>query len=130
MSMKEIRSLNDSNFPPILAVDFDGTLVQDEFPSIGKINQRVWDEVVHAQRQGYKIILWTCRSGEALKDAVDFCSGNGLHFDAINENIDEVKVLYGGDTRKVFADMYIDDRCAWLSMSRGFFKPDLGWEAE
>lgn len=112
--MKEIRN-NEAQLPRIIAVDFDGTLVEDKYPLIGGINQKVWDAVTRAQESGYKLILWTCRNGDQLQEAVKFCSNNGLHFDAINENIDEVKILYGGDTRKVFADMYIDDRCAWLS---------------
>lgn len=107
---------------PILAVDFDGTLVKNQFPFIGEINRNVWDCVVQAQKNGYKLILWTCRNGKALQDAVEFCSVNGIHFDAINENIDEVKVLYGCDTRKVFADMYIDDRCGVLTRSGEFLR--------
>lgn len=111
-----------TNLYPILAVDFDGTLVKDQFPFIGEINRNVWDLVVQAQKNGYKLILWTCRNGEALQDAVEFCSSNGLHFDAINENIDEIKVLYGGDTRKVFADMYLDDRNVNFVTESGDFK--------
>lgn len=121
MSMNEVRN-SGSNLPPVLAVDFDGTLVQDRFPLIGEVNKTVWDAVIQAQENGYKLILWSCRNGDALHDAVEFCSKQGLHFDAINENIDEVKVLYGGDTRKVFADMYIDDRCGILTRSGGFLR--------
>lgn len=119
MSMNEARS-NGSLLPPILAVDFDGTLVQDRFPDIGPVNQRIWDAVVEAQKGGYRIILWSCRNGDALHRAVEFCANKDLHFDAINENIDEVKVMYGGDTRKVFADIYIDDRFAVLNPSGDF----------
>lgn len=100
----------DIRLPSILAVDFDGTLVKNKFPDIGERCPSVWEYVLDAQKEGWKIILWTCRNGEALKAAVEFCADHGLHFDAINENLDEVKVLYGGDTRKVYADIYIDDR--------------------
>lgn len=103
-----------TNIPYTIAVDFDGTLVKDMYPGIGTINQPVWDAVLAAQSKGAKLILWTCRNGYQLQDAVIFCADNGLHFDAINENLDEVKVLYKGDTRKVFADVYIDDRNAKL----------------
>lgn len=109
-----------NKLPPTIAVDFDGTLVQDRFPGIGEINPKVWKAIVNAQTNGTKIILWTCRNGKALQDAVEFCAENGLHFDAINENLDEVKVLYGGDTRKVFADMYIDDKNAGVFDHGGF----------
>lgn len=102
----------DKNIPYIIAVDFDGTLVEDKYPNIGQKNISVWDDIraKKALDPNTRFILWTCRNGEALKEAVEFCSDNELHFDAINENIDEVKVLYGGDTRKVFADEYWDDK--------------------
>lgn len=98
------------DLPSIMAIDFDGTLVTDKFPEIGTINRHIWDSALKAQKLGYRLILWTCRNGDYLKEAVEFCSVHGLHFDAINDNIDEVKVLFGGDTRKIFADIYIDDR--------------------
>lgn len=95
----------------IIAVDFDGTLVEDKYPEIGEPIQSVWDAIRQEQNRGSKIILWTCRNGEALEKAVKFCSEEmRFHFDAINENLDEIKVLYGGDTRKVFASEYWDDK--------------------
>lgn len=96
--------------PYIIAVDFDGTLVEDKFPEIGEIKRETWDAVRLAKDSGFKLILWTSRDGEQLKEAVAFCADKGLHFDAINENIDEVKILYNNDTRKVFANEYWDDR--------------------
>lgn len=96
----------------IIAVDFDGTLVEDKFPDIGPIRKEIWNNVHYLQRKGCKLILWTSRNGEALKQAVEFCAQHSLHFDAINENLDEIKVMYGGDTRKVYADFYLDDRSA------------------
>lgn len=98
--------------PHIVAVDFDGCLVEDRFPEIGKIKQSVFDAVKDRQRQGEKIILWTSRDHEMLKQAVEFCTNKGLHFDAINDNLDEVKVLFANNTRKIFADEYWDDK-AW-----------------
>lgn len=101
-------------FPPIIAVDFDGTLVENKFPEIGDINHHIWNVVKAYQGIGYKIVLWTCRTGGMLKDAVQFCKNHGLAFDAVNQNIPEVQAYYGEDTRKVFANMYLDDRSAAL----------------
>lgn len=99
----------------IIAVDFDGTLVEDKFPDIGSPRQEVWDKIRKEQNQGSKIILWSCRNGEALKAAVEFCIEQmGFHFDAINENLDEIKTIYGGDTRKIFADEYWDDKAVYM----------------
>lgn len=91
---------------PIYAVDFDGTLSvglnQPNFHLINWLN----DE---RKKKGAKIILWTCRDGKRLQEAVEFCTHYGLEFDAINRNIDEVKDLYGLDGRKIYATLYIDD---------------------
>lgn len=99
----------------IVAVDFDGTLVEDNFPEIGKPIPYMIEAVKELKDMGTKIILWTCRNGEALTQAVDYCR-DILHieFDAVNENLDEVKAEYGGDTRKVFADYYLDDKSAHI----------------
>lgn len=96
--------------PYIIAVDFDGTLVEDKFPEIGEPRKWVWADVERAQNKGAKIILWTSRDNERLKDAVEFCVERGLHFDAINDNLDECKVLFGNNTRKVYANEYWDDK--------------------
>ena len=62
------------------------------------------------QKSGDKIILWTCRTDDQLQEAVKWCASLNLFFDAINENIPEVQKQWGGDTRKVYADIYIDDK--------------------
>lgn len=108
--MTEIHDKDkESMLPVILAVDFDGTLVTNKFPEIGEIRPEVWNAVLSAQKDGCKIILWTSRTGEMLNQAVQFCHERGLVFNAINDNIPEVKAL-GWDARKVFATYYIDDR--------------------
>lgn len=111
---------NDNNynekelFPPILAVDFDGTLVENKFPNIGDFHEEILDAVKAYQKQGWKIILWTCRTDETLAEAVKVCSERGLIFDAVNDNLPEVQQYFGGSTRKVFANFYWDDRSATL----------------
>lgn len=97
----------------ILAVDFDGTLCENKWPDIGEPNTRLIKTLKEDQSEcGAKLILWTCRNGEKLEEAVKWCADRGLIFDAINENLPEVIAWMGGDTRKIFADRYIDDR-AW-----------------
>ena len=104
----------EAALPKIIAVDFDGTLVTNQFPEIGEIRHPMWDAIKAEQERGTKLILFTCRTGEFLTQAVDFCREHGLVFDAINDNIDEVKAL-GWDARKVSATFYVDDRSAYLS---------------
>lgn len=110
-------------FPPILAVDFDGTLVENKFPSIGKPDYIISGMVKTYQNMGWKIILWTCRTGQTLQEAVDFCKEQlDLEFDAVNDNLPEVQQYFGESTRKVFANMYLDDRNAVLYVG-GIDKP-------
>ena len=107
-------------FPPILAVDFDGTLVSNEFPNIGKPDWVLTEMVKEQQKKGWKLILWSCRTGEALQQAVDFCRNIlGLKFDAVNDNIPEVQQYFGESTRKVFANLYLDDRNAAFIIRKG-----------
>lgn len=103
----------------IIAVDFDGTLCCNAWPEIGEENEAVLDYVKHQQRTGAKLILWTNRAGDRLEKAVAWCAERGLVFDAVNENLPEIIQRFGGDTRKVFADEYLDDKAIPLPVKRG-----------
>lgn len=102
---------------PIYAFDFDGTLVEDQFPEIGDPTNMI--EIAKALKElGHSIILNTCRvdsdTRKYLQEAVEFCKSCGLEFDAVNENLPSKIIKYGGDTRKISADYYIDDRCLYF----------------
>jgi hypothetical protein len=94
----------------IIAVDFEGTLCYSEWPSLGEANKKLIDYLLNEQASGNKLILWTCRAGKALSDAIDWCHDQGLSFDAINDNLPEIIELYGNNSRKITCDIYIDDR--------------------
>ena len=97
--------------PYIVAVDFDGTLCEDKYPAIGKPNYDIIKAIQDYKSFGWKVILWTCRNGKALEQAVAWCRQHGLTFDAVNENLPVVREAFGGsDTRKVFANVYVDDK--------------------
>lgn len=93
----------------IYAVDFDGTLCESEWPGIGAPNTKLIEHLIKRRNQGAKLILWTCRNGERLQQAVEWCRSHGLEFDAVNENLPEMIEKYGGESRKIFAHCYIDD---------------------
>ena len=99
-----------ASIPYTVAVDFDGTLVEDCYPNIGAPKKALISLLTALRMSGVKVILWTCRTGDELKKAVEFCAEQGLTFDAVNTNLPVVKNLYGYDTRKVFADLYLDDK--------------------
>ena len=92
------------------AVDFDGTLSFGKFPDAGPANEGLIDFLIARKSRGDRLILWTCREGEALRIAVAFCQNRGLEFDAINDNLPEAVVKYGVNSRKVSCDFYIDDK--------------------
>ncbi|RGZ70586.1 hypothetical protein DW976_09405 [Lachnospira eligens] len=77
---------------------------------IGEPNLRLINKLLKLQRNGYKIILWTCREGEPLHKAIEWCKEFNLVFDAMNDNLPEIKELYGNNSRKISCDIYIDDR--------------------
>jgi hydroxymethylpyrimidine pyrophosphatase-like HAD family hydrolase len=68
-----------------IAVDFDGTIVEDEYPKIGKPIIFAFDTLKKLQEKGHRLILWTYRKGKALDEAVEFCKQNGIIFYAVNK---------------------------------------------
>lgn len=110
----------------IFAVDFDGTLSQGvPFPEIGEANKQLFEMLIKEKEKGSRIILYTCRTGADLKRAIVFCHENGLYFDTVNENLPELIEAYRGDTRKINADYYIDDKNLYFPTVRAnMWKPD------
>lgn len=94
----------------VIAVDFDGTLCKNEYPLIGRANIRLIASLKKNKAKGDTLILWTCREGEILEQAISWCASFGLEFDYVNENTPELIKRYGNDTRKIGADLYIDDK--------------------
>lgn len=116
-----------------IAIDFDGTLCEDKFPEIGRPKDKVIALVKRLQAAGVRTILWTCRRndshGNHLDKAVWWCQEQGLYFSAVNENLPEVQQKWGGDTRKVLADYYLDDKNVGYGMPM-FKLQELVVEAE
>jgi hypothetical protein len=94
----------------IIAIDFDGTIVEDKFPAIGELKEGARSVINALKQEGYFIIIWTCRTAEKMLEAENFLRKEGVLFDAINENSPMNLAKYSGrDTRKVYAHVYIDD---------------------
>ena len=102
--------MRELSLPYIVAVDFDGTLCENAYPNIGAPKYHIINAIKEYKSYGWKIVLWTCRNEDDLTDALAWCKKQGLEFDAVNCNIPDVQEMFGGDTRKVFANVYIDDR--------------------
>lgn len=93
----------------IIAVDFDGTIVQHKYPEIGSEIPFAIKSLLCLQEEGHQLILWTYRTGDMLFEAVDFCESRGLEFYAVNSNYPEEE-FDDSVSRKIYADLYIDDR--------------------
>jgi len=96
--------------PLKIAVDFDGTIVEHKYPEIGKEILFAFDTLKALQKQKHQLILWTYRSGKELDEAVEFCRQNGLEFYAVNSSYPEEEFDEYDTSRKIDADLFIDDR--------------------
>jgi len=93
----------------IIAVDFDGTIVEDAYPSIGDPMIFAFETLKKLQDNGHRLILWTYRHGHRLDEAVEFCRKKGIEFYAVNKSFPE-ETYQGEASRKIHADLFIDDR--------------------
>lgn len=100
----------ERTLPWAIAIDFDGCLCSNHYPEIGAPNWSIIAEAKQEQQMGAGLILWTCREGKLLDDALAACERWGLRFDAVNDSLPSWKEFYGNDTRKVGADEYWDDK--------------------
>ena len=94
----------------IIAVDFDGTIVEHKYPSIGKEIPFAIETLKKLQKDNHKLILWTVREDNLLEEAISFCRERGLEFYAVNSNYPEEKDSHNHFSRKLKADLFIDDR--------------------
>ena len=93
-----------------IAIDFDGCLCDNAYPAIGAPHWGVIARAKMEQEAGAGLILWTCREGQLLLEAVAACESWGLHFDAINESLPSWIAAFDNAPRKVGASEYWDDR--------------------
>lgn len=94
----------------IIAFDFDGTVCENVYPNIGSARLEVLDALKAERRNGAKLILWTCREGDRLNEALDWLNFYGLTPDLVNANDQSTVDSFGNDPRKVYADEYWDDK--------------------
>lgn len=94
----------------LIAVDFDDTVVRnDRWPQVGQELPRALWALKALYEAGHRIQIWTCRHGEALALAKQWLDEREVPYERINENC-PVLIEKWADTRKMAADIYIDDR--------------------
>lgn len=94
----------------IIAVDFDGTIVEDRYPEIGREIPFATDTLRMLAEKRHRLILWTVREGKCLDEALEWCKERGVEFYAVNRDFPEEKGIHDTFSRKIKADVFIDDR--------------------
>lgn len=93
-----------------IAVDFDGTIVDHRFPKIGHPKPFAFEALRALSEEGHQLILWSNREGKHLQEAIDFCRQNGVEFYSVNSDYPDASWSGSGVSRKLMADVYIDDK--------------------
>lgn len=94
----------------IIAIDFDGTIVRGKYPAIDGLMPDAASSILALEEDGHYLIINTCRSGEHLLNAINYLLEQGIPFDRINDNHPDQTRLYKNNSRKVYANLYIDDK--------------------
>ena len=94
----------------IIAVDFDGTIVEHKYPEIGAEIPFSIDTLKMLINDRHRLILWSVREGVLLEEAVEYCRKRGIEFYAVNKDYPEEKTTDRNFSRKLKVDMFIDDR--------------------
>lgn len=93
-----------------IAVDFDGTIVEHRYPEIGKERPFATMTLRRLADEGHRLILWSVREGRLLDEAVEWCKERGVTFYAVNRDFEEEDGSGRNFSRKIKADLFIDDR--------------------
>ena len=94
----------------ILSIDFDGTICTHTYPECGTLIDGAKEVINKLYDEGFGIIIWTCRMDKPAESAKQFLLDNGVKYHKFNEHMDYLIEHYGNNTRKIFADIYIDDK--------------------
>lgn len=97
-------------YKAVISVDFDGIVAECDYPRIGNLREGASYYINKLIDEGYGIVINTCRSGKFQTDAEDFMAIHNVKYHHINENFPFLIDYYNGDSRKISADVYIDDK--------------------
>lgn len=109
----------------LIAVDFDGTIVDHRYPEIGRPVPGAFEWLQKFRENGATLILWTMRSGDTLAEAAEFLAKHGVGFEHLNDHPQDWT-----DSRKVYAHVYIDDAafgCPLRENPRMGGRPFVDW---
>lgn len=90
----------------IIGVDFDGTIVEHDYPRIGPPIPEAIETLRECAKRGAKLILWTMRSGVLLDEAVDYLTRCEVSLFGVNRNPDQDG---WSQSPKAYCHVYVDD---------------------
>ena len=93
----------------VIAIDFDGTIVEDAYPAIGEPKLVVFETLKMMNKNHHQLVLWTTREGRALAEAVRFCKDNGVYFYAVNMSYSDERIEDIG-SRKIICDVFVSNK--------------------
>lgn len=110
----------------VIAVDFDGTCVEHNYPAIGMDVEGAVEVLRTLNKHGHRIILNTMRSGQRLEAAVRWFRDRKIELWAVNRNPEQECWT---TSPKVYADIYIDDSALGcpLIFLEGVRRPVVNW---
>lgn len=94
----------------IISIDYDDTIVYADYPEVGVLKPYAREVINQLYNEGHTIIINTCRSGDHQQMAAMYLHDMGIKFHHINENHPDNIAMYDSDSRKIFADIYVDDK--------------------
>ena len=100
-----------SKYKAIISVDFDGTICEVSYPTVGKERKGAKKYINKLYNTGYGVVINTCRTNESACAAIKFLKDRGIKYHYFNTNFPHLIEQYGTDCRKISADVYIDDKC-------------------
>jgi hypothetical protein len=109
---------------PVIAVDFDGTIVENRYPEIGREIPGAINWLKVFQESGIRLILWTVRDGDELSDAYEYLVSRGIKIWDVNTNPG-----HGSNSLKPYANAYIDDAAIGVPLmgGKGGRRPYVDW---
>lgn len=113
----------------VVAVDFDGTVVEHEYPDVGADVPGAVKVLKKLVAAGVRIVLWTMRSDEELADAVDWYAKREIPLFGVNHNPEQDSWT---KSPKAFAQVYVDDAALGAPLrpsAKIGNRPIVNWDA-
>ena len=99
-----------------IAFDFDGTITKKSaYPEVGEIDPVMIALIKEVQSRRHKALLWTCREGDTLKEAIVALQEHGVTMNGVNENT----YVSFNKGRKMYAKYLFDDTALGYGYAKG-----------